>query len=128
MGAILRHEECPVLDFRVRELDMLDNMNKQDIACAFSEDESILDGCKVLFAVYKQEDYEGSALVIFTKDDKLFEVSGSHCSCNGLEGQWAPEETSLEAIRMRDFSYYGFNGDVENLLVDLVFERDVLTS
>ena len=28
-------------------------------------------------------------------------MNGSHCSCYGLEGQWEPEETDLEAIRHR---------------------------
>lgn len=45
--------------------------------------------------------YSGSAVVIFRRDDKLFEVHGSHCSCMGLEEQWEPEETTIEALRMR---------------------------
>lgn len=101
-------------------------MDKSEIAGAFEIEESELEGCKILFAVYKTESYEGSALVIFAKDGKLFEVNGSHCSCNGLEEQWSPEETSLEALRMRDLSYYGFEKSVESLLVDLIFEREVL--
>lgn len=103
-----------------------DNMSKQAIADQFEIDVSELDGCEILFAVYECESYEGSALILFNKDGKLYEVTGSHCSCNGLEGQWSPEETSLEALKMRDFKYYGFNGTAEQLLIDLVFERDVL--
>src|ERR1700756_4478230 len=56
---------------------------------------------EVLFASYGGGSYEGDALVIFKHDGKLYEVNGSHCSCYGLEGQWKPEETSVEALAMR---------------------------
>lgn len=58
-------------------------------------------GERILFASYTYEGYEGSAWVLFTKGGKLYEVSGSHCSCYGLEGQWEPQETSLKALEMR---------------------------
>lgn len=50
---------------------------------------------EVLWADYEAEGYEGSALVIYRQGNKVFEVSGSHCSCYGLEGQWEPEEYDL---------------------------------
>lgn len=56
---------------------------------------------KVLLASYAYENYEGDAFVLFRRDGKLYEVNGSHCSCYGLEGQWSPEETSIEALRKR---------------------------
>ena len=52
----------------------------------------------VLFASYSYENYSGDAFVLFEKDGKLYEVNGSHCSCYGLEGQFEPEETSLEYL------------------------------
>jgi hypothetical protein len=57
----------------------------------------------ILFATYTYEDYSGYAWVLFYDEEKkkLFEVNGSHCSCMGLEGQWEPEETNLEAIEFR---------------------------
>lgn len=55
----------------------------------------------ILFASYGQDNYSGDAFVLFERDKKLFEVNGSHCSCYGLEGQWSPEETTLEAIVLR---------------------------
>lgn len=103
-----------------------EQMTKQEIAQQFEIPLSELDGCKILFAVYKQESYEGSALVLFERDGKLYEAGGLHCSCNGLEGQWDPEETSVEAMMMRDLSYYGFEKSAEELLVDVIFERKVL--
>jgi hypothetical protein len=60
-----------------------------------------LEGAEVLFASYSYECYEGSAMVIFRKDGKLYEVNGGHCSCYGLEGQWEPEETTAESLSFR---------------------------
>lgn len=56
---------------------------------------------KILFATYTYENYSGSAFVIFSKDNTLYEVNGSHCSCYGLEGQWKPEEVSLKELENR---------------------------
>lgn len=60
-----------------------------------------LEGAEVLLASYTVEDYEGHAFVLYRKDGVLFEVNGSHCSCYGLEDQWAPETTTIEALRYR---------------------------
>ena len=56
---------------------------------------------KILLAWYGYGDYDGSAFVLFERDGKLYEVNGGHCSCYGLEEQWDPEETTLEALRHR---------------------------
>jgi hypothetical protein len=58
-----------------------------------------LDGTNVLLASYGTPSHEGYAFVLFERDGKLYEVHGSHCSCYGLEGQWEPEETTVEALR-----------------------------
>lgn len=56
---------------------------------------------EVLLASYNDEDYSGDAFVLFKSDGKLYEVNGSHCSCYGLDGQWEPEETTIESLRHR---------------------------
>jgi len=55
----------------------------------------------ILFASYGTDNYSGDAFVLLEKDGKLCEVNGGHCSCMGLEGQFAPEETTFEAISFR---------------------------
>jgi hypothetical protein len=60
-----------------------------------------LEGVEILLASYGTPSYEGYAFVLFRKDGLLFEVNGSHCSCYGLEGQWEPEETTVESLRHR---------------------------
>lgn len=76
----------------------------------------------ILVATYDYEDYSGYAYVLFRQKRKLYEVHGGHCSCYGLEGQWEPEETSLNSIRHRikegnlgDF----YGSSKEELLVEL---------
>lgn len=59
------------------------------------------EGVQILFASYGQDNWSGEAWVLFEQDGKLFEVNGSHCSCYGLEDQWEPQETALEAIKLR---------------------------
>lgn len=66
---------------------------------------------EVLIASYGGRSYEGDAIVLFSRDGKYYEAHGSHCSCNGLEGQWSPEETSMEALIHRLE-----NGNLENMI------------
>lgn len=66
--------------------------------------ENDLRGATIHLAWYGYGDYSGDSFVLYEKDWKLYEVNGGHCSCSGLEGQWKPEETSIEALRMRKIS------------------------
>ena len=72
--------------------------SEQDVIYYFRIDSSELEGCKILFACYGYEDCDGEAFVLYEYDGKLYEVHGSHCSCYGLEEQWEPEETTVEAL------------------------------
>ena len=58
-------------------------------------------GGTLLFARYDLEPYEGAAMVLFEKEGVLYEVNGGHCSCHGLEDQWKPERTTVDALAMR---------------------------
>lgn len=60
-----------------------------------------LENIEILLAFYTYEDYSGDAFILFRKDKNLFEVNGGHCSCYGLEGQWEPEETTIESLEHR---------------------------
>ena len=99
---------------------------KEDLASSFQIDPADLESCRILFAAYHNEDYEGYAMVIFSKEGKLYEVNGSHCSCNGLEGQWSPEETSIDALKMRRYERGDLQVDLAKFLVDFIFEEDCL--
>lgn len=75
--------------------------NPFKIADDFPTDEEII------FAFYDTPDYEGYAFVLYQREGKLFEVTGYHCSCMGLEDQWIPEETTWDALAIRKPSRYG---------------------
>lgn len=68
------------------------------LAREFNEHVDTFKELNLLFAFYEYEDYSGDAYVLYEKDGKLFEVSGGHCSCYGLEDQWSPDETTKEAL------------------------------
>lgn len=70
--------------------------NWQDVCNGFDMNEPQPD--EVLAAYYAGVDYDGSAFVVYRNGDKYYTVSGSHCSCYGLEGQWAPEEYTREQL------------------------------
>lgn len=97
-----------------------------------------LEDSEVLLASYGGAAYEGDAFVIFVRDGKIYEAHGSHCSCNGLEGQWKPEETSLKALEHRlenaDFERFCEEHGEEvfeafkRIVIGEIFEREVLRS
>lgn len=74
--------------------------NKADVEREFMVD---LRDVEVLLAYYTYEDYSGDAYVLAydIASDKLIEVYGSHCSCYGLEGQWEPEDTTIQYLQYR---------------------------
>jgi hypothetical protein len=57
---------------------------------------------RIILAWYGHGSYCGNSYVLFEKDGKLYENNASHCSCYGLEKQWAPEEVSLEYLKHID--------------------------
>ena len=73
--------------------------NANDVFKHFDVSEEDQVGVHFVYACYEAEDYEGHAGVIFLKGGRFYIVTGSHCSCHGLEDQWDPEEITLEEIR-----------------------------
>lgn len=64
-----------------------------------------LKGCRIVVAYCSVGSWgcDSSAFIIFKKDNKFYEVNGSHCSCYGFEGQWQPEEINdLNEVIKRD--------------------------
>lgn len=75
--------------------------NSRDVCSDFNVSPDKLKGRRVFVACYEYEDYSGSAWVLYAKGKTLYEVHGSHCSCFGLEEQWTPEDTTIEALAHR---------------------------
>ena len=66
----------------------------------FKEGQQLTVPEEVLIAWYEYEYYSGQAVVLYRQDNKLYLVNGGHCSCNGLEGQWEPDEVTVPQLRM----------------------------
>ena len=60
-----------------------------------------LEGVEILLASYSRNPFCGEAFVLFRKNGVLYEVNASHNSTDGIEGQWEPEDTLVEALRYR---------------------------
>ena len=87
-----------------------------DVATDYME--SNLIDAEIVYAGYTYEDYSGDALVVFRRDGKWFENHDGHCSCYGLEN-WAPEETTPEAILMRpENSWPGLHEEVRRAVAE----------
>ena len=72
---------------------------KREAAAAIAKPE--YQELEILLASYSYENYSGDAFVLYRSGGKLYEVNGGHCSCYGLEGQWSPEETTIESLQHR---------------------------
>lgn len=66
---------------------------------------------EVIAAHYDGGGYDGTAIVIYKDGNQYGYVTGNHCSCYNLEGQWEPEvfeskELFLAFLKKQD-SYWG---------------------
>jgi hypothetical protein len=87
----------------------------EDVVSNYGKGSEVLFEATVIHADYTYEDYSGSSYVLYWKDGMFYEVSGSHCSCYGLEDQWEPEATTLtELLALADR-----NALADQVLLDL---------
>lgn len=79
---------------------------------------------EVIYAGYYDDyGYSGDAVVLYKEDGKLWYVDGGHCSCYGLEGQWDPDEVTVEQItHMIKESKYGYFANHREELLSAVKE------
>lgn len=101
LNGIIKQTPVYLNDFEKRE-DVL--LNFHDPYWSDVSKDAVLNEHKninILFASYGNANYTGDAWVLFEQDGKLYEVSGGHCSCHGLEDQWNPEEVVLKELEHR---------------------------
>lgn len=104
--------------------DMIESF-RDSIAPVTDEERASYAHVDVILASYGYANYNGDAFVLFrdTRDGKLYEVNGGHCSCYGLEGQWSPDPTDVESLRHRVTK-----GDLgSNDYCDNLFKTELLT-
>jgi len=93
------------------------NIFNKDEGESIKED---LYGSRLHIAEYTSEDYDGSAYVLYEKDGEFYENSAWHCSCSGLEGQWAPSRVSLrELVDHRKYMSH----EAQDKIFDIAKER-----
>ena len=84
----------------------------------YEDPEKIEKPTEIIYAEYDNADYDGHADVLFYDNGKFWYVTGSHCSCYGLEDQWSPEEYSIEALKGQvERDCYGFFKDQKELIM-----------
>lgn len=89
------------------------------LAAQFGISERELADARILLASYVRDACCGEAFVLFRRHGRLYEVNASHNSVGGLEGQWEPEETLIEALRYRlQRGRLGCDADGSSLFVD----------
>jgi len=75
----------------------------------------------IVYGFYSYEDYSGYAYVLYRDEDGvLWEVEGSHCSCNGLEEQWSPGEVTLQYLKNRAADSSGCYRDFDAVQGDVL--------
>lgn len=78
--------------------------NKENVMDSFvlsKEERDVYQDSVIVFAVYDCDEFSGTAFVLFEQDGRLYEVHGGHCSYDGLENQWLPEEVDLNELEHR---------------------------
>lgn len=106
--------------FTTLPVEGIPQANPEDIQSVYSEFQIEPLPGKILFAFYGYQDYEGDAYVLYQDEEgTLWEVEGSHCSCNGLEEQWSPGEVTVPYLLKRvaegGNSYTGFGIAIDDI-------------
>lgn len=71
-----------------------------DVANNFEVNISDIESVDIIAAVYDVDGYDGSAVVLFKEDGKIFRVTAGHCSCFGLENDgWEPQEITFDYLK-----------------------------
>jgi hypothetical protein len=94
------------------------SITKEEIAKDFYMSIDILEECDIICGYYNMDGYEGDHFVLFEEDGVLYWNFGSHCSCYGLEGQWDPEQVSIQELEKRVASDYHY-GAFEKCLTEV---------
>lgn len=98
-------------------LEDLANMNEEEIrkhlAYEYEAKQEEIDRFDILIAYESVGSWGCDSSSFFLLRDRvtgeLFENHGSHCSCYGFEGQFEPEETTVEYLKSDNF-YFSTGG------------------
>lgn len=94
--------------------EMSEDDLRQELVDAWTADEKELNHFDILFASGDLGGYEESAWFLLRNREsgELFEVSGSHCSCYGFEGQFKPAPTTHKYLLSNLFYAYSVDQEI----------------
>jgi hypothetical protein len=103
---------------------MTEEQVRDHIVSEFEVEETELEGFEILIAAELSESYESSNWFLLRKEGRLYENHGGHCSCNGYEEQWGPEETNTEYLHSDKFHVpiYSYSDDEDTYKGQIVGE------
>lgn len=80
---------------------------KQDIVENYLEGKpnDFLEKCEIIIAILTDDYcYSEFSFFLLRKDGKYYENHASHCSCQGFEDQFEPEETTVKYLKSDKFN------------------------
>jgi len=77
----------------------------EDISSNYDVEKQIVEQYQIIIAIVNNYGYEEYSYFLMLKDGILYENFGAHCSCYGFEGQFEPEETSVEYLLSKNYKY-----------------------
>lgn len=79
---------------------------------------------EVLIAFYGYESYTGVSIVIYRNKEKYYLVESGHCSCNGLEGTWRPEEYSTKDLFLACLKKRTDYAETKKIIQDIILKLE----
>jgi len=76
----------------------------KDITYNYEVERHTVDDYQIIIAILNDHGYEEDSYFLMSKDGKLYENFAGHCSCMGFEGQFQPEETSVEYLMSEQYA------------------------
>jgi len=97
----------------------------QDIAYSYQVERPYVDRFHILVAYLSSPDYEESSyfLLLEKSTGDLYEVSGSHCSCYGFEGQFETEKTDITYLLSPHASFGGQSDEMKKRIQQFLVSK-----
>jgi hypothetical protein len=117
-------EETTLVEFKFLTLGDLKDFSqeeiKQHLISNYEAEPNDVNQYQILIAYEKVGDYgcDSSSFFLLRRidDNSLWEIHGSHCSCNGFEGQFEPTRTTTTYLNSEHFHFHcsGYDDDNSN--------------
>ena len=76
----------------------------EDITYNYEVERQTVDEYQIVIAILNDHGYEEDSYFLMVKSGKLYENFAGHCSCMGFEGQFQPEETTVDYLMSKQYT------------------------